>query len=227
MPVAVASTDDASGARLGSVLDGFAAEDDTSRVVRGVAGLTLGAAEISVGVYLSTNDSKGPGYLVVAFGAGAVIGGTISFFASSPMARIASSHREGLAQGRPAAEMVERTERQWAASAHQERTIRKVLGITGLAIGVITIGAGVTFAAISTPSNLSLREQQGISAALIGVGHFTALGAVWTLVQRGTVESSYDIYKGATGRTALQDRLTVGAAPLAGGGGMGTLGLVF
>lgn len=225
VPVVAASARDASAGRLGPILDGYADEDRTSRIVRGIAGLTLGAVEIPLGIYMSSNDAKGPGYFVVAFGAGAALGGTLAFFAESPMARIASSYREGLAQGRPMEQVVEQTERQWAESAARERLLRKVLGGTFVGLGALTIGAGVTFALISTPSDLSLREQQGVATALVGVGHLSALGGLWSLLHRGTVESSYDVHMRSTGRGALGD-LTFGAAPLA-GGGMATLGLGF
>jgi hypothetical protein len=227
-PIVVASAEDSRAGLLGPVLDGYADEDRTSRVVRGVAGLALGAAEIPLGIYMSGKDEKGPGYFVIAVGAGSALGGTLAFFAESPMARLASSYRDGLAQGRPASEVVERTERQWSESAHRERLWRKVFGITGLAVGAVTIGAGVTLALVSTPSEMSVREQQGFATALIGLGHVTALGGLWSLVHRGTVESSYDLYMRATGRpAALSERLRFGAAPLARGGGMATLGLSF
>ena len=226
-PVVAVLAGDASAGSLGPILDVYADEDRTSRLVRGIAGLTLAAAEIPVGIYMSGKDVKGPGYLVIGIGAGSALGGVLAFFTESPMAHIASSYRYGLAQGRPAAEVVAETERQWGESAHRERLFRKVLGITGLALGALTVGAGVTFALVPKPSDLSVREQQGIAAALIGIGQLTALGGLWTLVQRGPVESSYDVYLHATGHSALRDRLTFGAAPLAGGGGLATLGLSF
>jgi hypothetical protein len=225
-PVVVAAPD-TNAVRLGPILDGYADEAHTRRVFVGVAGLVLGAAEISAGLYMYDKDAKGPGLFVLAFGAGTVVGSTLAFFVQAPMERLASSYRDGLAQGRPMAEVVERTEREWAASAHRERTFRTAFGITGLAVGALTVGAGVIVALISTPSDLSVREQQGVATALIGVGHLTALGGVLSLVQRGTVESAYDSYMHATGRGALRDRLSFGAAPLAGGGGMASFGVSF
>jgi hypothetical protein len=225
--VVAAPAGDTNAVRLGPILEGYADEAHSRRVFVGVAGLVLGAAEITAGLYMNDNDAKGPGLFVIAFGAGTVLGSTLAFFVEAPMEHLASSYRDGLAQGRPMAEVVERTEREWAASAHRERTFRTVLGITGLAAGALTVGVGVTVALISTPSDPSVREQQGVATALIGLGHLTALGGVLSLVQRGTVESAYDSYMHATGRGALRDRLTFGAAPLAGGGGMASFGVSF
>lgn len=223
--------------RLHAVLDDLGEHRHDLRKWVGIASLIEGGLSAGAGAYYvfrdtSTQHTERAGVFLLMHGAASTAVGTVLLLSSkgATYERLANELAQG--EGKIAPEdLVRKVEFKWAEMANDARSERKVLGVVGIGLGVLTAGAGLALPAL-VPDSQEGRGLPWLTWGFVALGGLNAAAGINLLIDETEIERSWHIYRRMKDFDAapppapgLQPK--VGFAPLPGGGGMASLGFSF
>jgi hypothetical protein len=207
-PVPAAAAREDEGMRARAVLDAFAAREHTIRIVGSYAGLIGGATTFGFGIAAESRYPRtfSPGFWI--FGSTLLVDGVVGLLTRGPLESLAehagSQTDAALREG-------------WAASARAAKRGRQIGGWMSVGLGTGAMAAGTALALGAT--DLSDTARTGWSAGLLIAGGITAGMGTATLLVKSETELGYQAAYGAE-----PPPVTVGFAPLPGGGAVSLAG---
>ena len=231
---ATAVPDESQVERLGRTLEGLAAEQKRAQRIGSVVSLGVGAVVTAAGVVLVArgdsvgDESKTSRGFVLGFGIGGVVAGGIGLFVSTPYERLHGDYLRARTGSPAASSVLMDIERRWQDMADRERTGRLIGGsILGVAAAA-GLGIGGYYVLRDDTGGREANERRA-AAGLISAG-FLASGAAFLFTTAGSMEGALRTYRDASGRSSpppMSAGLKLGGGPVAGGGGVMTLGGAF
>jgi len=184
--------------RLGIELDLFAAEARRTRIATTVTGIGIGSALIPTGIIL-LQRTDGVSQAVVI---GMIVGGSaqllsvLAGFIPTPMGQIRKKLQARVAAHANMQDTVEEIEIGWGKAAADGRSRRIHVGGTLLSVGLMSLGAGLTFLLASEGIfGMSRKTQYTFGGILMGTGiPVTTLGARF-LLEWSPEETAWEAYR--------------------------------
>jgi hypothetical protein len=189
-----ARAEQAENERLHATLDMHARRAHRSRVALGWTSLAVGTIATGAGAIVNAGSDAGPAARFAAATGPALLGvGFGALMVKSPFEELAAYERQG--NGREA------TEEAWSKAAQTERGGRRGLGIVGLVLTGLAVGAGTFVLADSDLARTSKRQEA--AAVLYGFGAVELLLSTYSLATSGPVETALRAYEETMGRVLL------------------------
>jgi hypothetical protein len=200
--------DDGKHAR--QTLEAFALREQTTRIVGSYGLFITGGAMVGVGLLADLKYDESYGQVIWIAGTLVSVTGLLTLFKEGPLETFS---------GKATSMTPSALREEWATQARKAQSERKIGGIVSMGLGVVAAGAGAAIAAGA--GDMSQQTKEGWAVGLLLVGGAFIGGGVVTMAVKSDMELGY---RAAYGADADAPPITVGFAPVPGGGALSLRG---
>ena len=201
-------SDDGKHAR--QTLEAFALREQSTRVVGSYGLFITGGAMVGVGLLADLHYEESYGQVIWIAGTLVSVTGLLTLFKAGPLETFSSK----------ATSMTPTALREeWATQAHKAQSERQIGAIVSIGLGVVAAGAGAAIAAGA--GDIAQQTKEGWAVGLLLASSAFIGGGVVTMAVKSDMELGY---RAAYGADADASPITVGIAPVPGGGALSLRG---